>query len=225
MNWGIMVRKRKSIRSKGQKRRGALIGIAGERDGAAMIAVLCIMAVFVALAFAILLAASSAAMALQGTLPEEKCKIMAVSLSDVLTRELKEAGLEENELQAALHEEILEGTWEQSGDGARIYENLAEEEKEAGSLSHRKKYFEVEDVPEDYQAQAVMVWGISQEENAQEDMPEGESAEDSYEGARLYLMVTCKLRGQTGRVKSRYVLRKSVGTEEERWRWELEWRE
>ncbi len=194
-----------------------------DQCGAAMIAVLCVMAVFVALAFAILLAAASAAAAMQRTLPREKCKIMAVSLSDVLTQEMGEADGEENSLQGEIRSSILKGEWEQSGDLAHIFETLgAEDEKSnAPDSDDGKKYFEVEDVPEDYQAQIVMAWGIPEEESG----PEEEDTGISRSGIRLYAAVDCSLRGQTCRVKSRYVLREGREDGKEKWRWELEWRE
>ena len=185
-----------------------------DQKGAAMIAVLCIMAVFAVLAFTLLLTAAAAALSRQRTLPMEKCKIMAVSLSDVLTRELGENGEGENSLQSLLHSAVAERDWEESSEPTTVFE-ISGNVDAADRISDREiKYFEIPDVPQDYQAEIAMAWGEQQEEQ-----------ENTDGSTRLYIAVTCSLRGQIYRVKSRYVLLetgKSSGTE---WRWKLEWRE
>ena len=194
-----------------------------ETEGAAMIAVLAIMSIFIVLAFALLLAASSVGVSSGKTLPGEKCRIMAVSLSDVVRHSLEEQGETENSIQEYVHRCIGEELLSRGGDDLEM-------DGEAASRTCT-----VEDVPEDYEAKVRIYWEIDRPEAS----AEGSGSMNPGKPA-LYVETECTLRGQTSRVKARYRLADAAGwntaeTDEPEagtaeadgteWRWQMEWRE
>lgn len=171
-----------------------------------MIAVLCVMVVFTALAFSILLTASVASSASIYTLGGEKCKIMAVSFQELLDRELeKDSTKGAGGLSGYLKDEITSGKWD-------YYD-------EDDNFHKVQRVFQVTDSGP-YELQVTMYWS----------QPEGGTIQygnpNSFKDALLFVSVNCAMRGQSYQADARYRL--SVNSSEGEggeatWKWDKDW--
>lgn len=81
------------------------------QKGAAMIMVLCMMALITALSLSLLLTASVVFSSARNEWDREQCRILAVSLSQELEKDLQSTTGGANSLRACLEEKIKDGSW------------------------------------------------------------------------------------------------------------------
>ncbi|PWJ73793.1 UNVERIFIED_CONTAM: hypothetical protein C7383_111129 [Murimonas intestini] len=194
--------------------------------GAAMIVVLCIMAVLMALSLAVLLSASVVMGNAQKAATREQCRLTAITFSEALEEKLTEDyddptfKVENEGIRTYLREAISSKQW--------LYYN----EAEAGHNSKKAvtRSFTVENLPSDsaYGDIAVDMYWESDGTVAIDD------EELRYSNSILVVVVTCSYKGQTQKVKSQYALKcqyeESVDKNEGEtapvsWKWQRMWRE
>lgn len=178
-----------------------------ERRGAAMVFVLCILAVFLALALSLLLMSSAVVSTAGAEMNSSRNKIAAVSFSDGLEAELADAS---SELSQYVREQICSGGWSAGKNSAKIFEYANAEEE----TSREQKFQDaaVSERTENDRKSAVTVslyW----------ERPAGLPSLE-LDGAKLYMEVT-RTCGRAGyRLKSEFELSCSdTGAAGESWSW------
>lgn len=178
-----MSRRLKEIFSKNRK----------DTKGAAMIIVLCIMAIFLALSVSVLLAGSVALNTAKNNITYERAKVQAVTLSDLIVNDMKDTASDtagaEGSLQAFLKSRIKSDSWpsydpegsENPGDGAVVTYNI-----ETGSESK-------------YPLDVEICWYPDPANS-------GKTGDLKYNGAKVWITVISEIRSPGFQVESEFEL-------------------
>ncbi|MDD2959875.1 MAG: hypothetical protein PHR92_15380 [Lachnospiraceae bacterium] len=180
-----------------------------------MIAVLCIMAIFLALAFSILLTASVAYSSSQSSMAAEKCKIMAVSLSDALSSSLTERGQNENALQKYVHDAMKDRSWSYYREDEAFHNDKASVSREYEVSTDSTGTV----LPSGYTVRITMYW------SPEEETIINYNKDDSFKGSILYVTAVCSMGGGTYQARSSYSLSVSEQEDSMQWIWDAEGRE
>lgn len=178
-----------SRRNKGNRRRKA-----GDTSGAAMIIVLCILAIFLALSVSILLAGSVALNTARNNITYEQGKIQAVTLSDLIVNDMKStASIPEGDtlgIQSFLKQKIKGGwtSYDPDGDEAGNSAAVCTYKIETGNSEGRE-----------YPITLEMYW----QENPQNADAEGEL---KYDGASVWITVKSEMRSPGYEVQCEFAL-------------------
>lgn len=170
-----------------------------EQRGAAMVVVLCVMAVFLALSITILLSASVALNSAKQNVLSEQCRIQAVTFSDLVDDAMEDT---KSELGNYLKKKMTAG-WEAYQENGQ---DTAVEKLQIGDT-----YFPM----------TMEMYWIPAEESAV--LEEGKTV---YNGRQIFIDVICTMDGADYHVQSRYTLtsRDEKAPEEEEWKWTLQGR-
>jgi hypothetical protein len=177
---------------KRSKWKDRLYAASQKREGYTMIVVLCLMALFMALALSLLLASSLSMSRANQTYSQEQCRISAISFSKALEEYL---GSDTNQLTVSIRQEIEHQRWP-------YYDE--EDTSGAHNEMNAMKYFSADNTfkPQvEEQAGTIkvkMYWETNDEEAVNDpDNPD-------YGDSELVVVVTCSLKKQEYNVTTRY---------------------
>ena len=181
---------------------------AGNKKGAAMIMVLCVMAVFLALAVSILLAGSVAMNVAKQSALAEQCKVQAVTFSNVVDAAMED---KDSDICQYLKQQISGGGWNSFDESNQDSAAAAIRE-----YSIDNTYFPME---------MEMYWTVGDNQT----IAPGSvgNAQGSYDQIFLFIDVICSMDDSKYQVQSRYRLADNTLTEgvtEPEWRWTLQGR-
>lgn len=175
--------------------------ISREQNGAAMVIVLCVIAVLLALAVSILLAASSALNVAKNNVTQEQCKVMATTFSNVVDDAMEDP---QGQLCQYLKNSISGGSWASS------------------DSSYHAKTFDLDNTY--FDTSLEIYW-----EEPSGGLSSRADNTVNYSGVQVYIDVICKLNQVEYHVQSRYGLsveqleqeEGQIGSPEEKWTWTL----
>lgn len=194
-----------------QQKTGYDPGFQSNRRGAAMVIVMCVLAVFLALSASILLTASVTLNTARNNVIFEQCKIQAVTLSDRIIDDMED---ENSYLCEYIRKEIMDAAWPSYVDGG---------DKE--SATH---YFSMDSGSDRYQIKMEMYWTSDDGSQPTESADADGVYNGDTKGTHLVVTVISTMLGGDFRVRNEFALAgilpvAKTGTTEYdyKWNWEV----